>query len=587
MLKPQSNAYREVLGLDGFWSFRRDPDQIGEAAGWAAGFSPELELAVPGSWNEQRADLAHYFGRGWYQTRFTAPAAWTDRGVWLHVGCAQHHARVWLNGHLAGNNHGGWLPFEVDLQPGLRAGEENLLVIEVDGSLDPWDLPPAALKQTEARAGFHDSNPAVAYDFFPFAGLPRPVRLQITPTKVRLENLAFQIRVAADAGSATVEVAVQCTPGAASGEVEVEVEVEGDRARSPCRLEGQTLVALRLVQPRLWDVGRPELYRARVTLRSAGRVVDAYEHVFGVRSIEVRADQFLLNGRPVFFTGFGKHEDFAVAGRGLLPPVIVRDFDLLHWIGANSFRTSHYPYAEEWYEFADRHGILVIAETPFVGLNRRMYCPDVLTRAAAVLREMIQRDGHHPSVVMWSLANEPDIDTPEGEAFLETLARRAREQDPSRPITYVAHREPENNRPLAACDVVCLNKYHGWYEQPGEIAGSLAEFGASLDRFRAAFGKPVLLAEFGADAVAGLHARPAEMFSEEFQAELIEAQYREARRRPWVIGTHVWAFADFKTAQSITRVAVNRKGVFSRDRLPKLAAHRLRELWNGSAARTV
>lgn len=70
------------------------------------------------------------------------------------------------------------------------------------------------------------------------------------------------------------------------------------------------------------------------------------------------------------------------------------------------------------------------------------------------------------------------------------------------------------------------------------------------------------------------------MFSEEFQTEIIAAQYEEARRRPWVIGAHVWAFADFKTSQSFTRIVMNRKGVFTRDRQPKLAAHRLRELWS-------
>jgi beta-glucuronidase len=252
-------------------------------------------------------------------------------------------------------------------------------------------------------------------------------------------------------------------------------------------------------------------------------------------------------------------------------------------VGANSFRTSHYPYAEEWYEYADRHGILVIGETPLVGLNSRMYKPEVLARAQTVTRAMIVRDRHHPCVVMWSLANEPDIETDEGEHFFRTLAETARAIDSTRPLTYVAHREPANNQPLHLYDVVCINKYYGWYEQPGNIDSSLEDFGACLDRFRAAFNKPIFLAEFGADALAGLHMEPPEMFSEEFQANIISAQYREARSRPWVIGTHVWAFADFKTAQSITRVALNRKGVFTRDRQPKMAAHKLRALWQDRA----
>lgn len=580
MLKPQRNSLREIVTLDGFWQFRRDPDRQGEAAGWPAGFSAECELAVPGSWNEQRSDLLHYFGPGWYQTRFAAAAGWDGRGVWLHVGSAQRHARVWLNGRLVGAHRGGSLPFECDLAPALRHGEFNILVLEVDGSLDPWDLPPARLQVGEEHAGFHNSFPAVTYDFFPFAGLARSVVLQLTPTPARFGRIAVTT-ASVSAMAAVVNVAVSCGGSQPEGS-NVTVEIEGVRQSGVVDAAGCAYVQLTLDRPRLWDVGRPELYVAQVTWRSADCVLDCYEHTFGVRTVEVRGDQFLLNGRPVFFNGFGKHEDFAIAGRGFVPPVLVRDFDLLHWVGANSFRTAHYPYAEEWYEYADRHGVLVIAETPFVGLSSRMYRPEVLDRARAVLREMLERDRHHPSVVLWSLANEPDIDTAAGEQFFRTLAADARATDPTRPITYVAHREPENNRPLEVFDIVCLNKYFGWYEQPGEIAGSLGAFGACLDRFHTVFGKPVLLAEFGADAVAGQHQEPAEMFSEEFQAEIIAAQYLEARRRPWVIGAHVWAFADFKTAQSITRVVLNRKGVFTRDRQPKLAAHRLRALWQSA-----
>jgi beta-glucuronidase len=576
MLKPQRNAARELVSLDGFWQFRRDPDGTGESSGWPAGFAAECELAVPGSWNEQRSDLMHFFGQGWYQTRFHAGVDWTGRGVWLHVGSAQRHARVWLNGRLVGAHRGGALPFECNLRPAVRAGVENLLVIEVDGSLDPWDLPPARLREGEERVGFHNSHPAVTYDFFPYAGLHRSVVVQLTPTPGRIETMVVTTSLAAD-GGAVVDVFVKCSLADAGRELLL--EIDGSLQRANVGATGNAELGCQLKQPRLWDIGRPELYRARVTLRESGHVLDCYEQTFGVRSVEIRGDEFLLNGRPVFFRGFGKHEDFAIAGRGLVPPVVVRDFDLLRWIGANSFRTSHYPYAEEWYEFADRHGVLVIAETPFVGLNSRMYTPDMLRYARTVLEDMIQRDRHHPSVVLWSLANEPDIETAAGEDFFRILAADARRLDATRPITYVAHREPQNNRPLECYDVVCLNKYYGWYEQPGQIEASLGEFAACLDRFRAVFKKPVLLAEFGADAVAGLHSEPAEMFSEEYQSEIIAAQFQEARRRPWVIGAHVWGFADFRTAQSITRVGLNRKGVFTRDRQPKLAAHTLRELW--------
>jgi beta-galactosidase/beta-glucuronidase len=93
----------------------------------------------------------------------------------------------------------------------------------------------------------------------------------------------------------------------------------------------------------------------------------------------------------------------------------------------------------------------------------------------------------------------------------------------------------------------------------------------------------VIITEFGADAVAGIHAQPPEMWSEDYQADLIEAYWRTLRRHPYVVGAHPWAFADFKTAQSIMRVgSLNQKGVFTRDRRPKLAATRLRSLWKAA-----
>ena len=577
-LKPQANAHRTVVSLDGFWSFRRDPDGIGEAASWPHGFVAEAELAVPASWNEQRLELMQFFGRGWYATTFIAPGAWSEAGVYLHVGCAQHNARVWLNGRPVGAHRGGSLPFQCELSSSIIAGQPNLLVIEVDATIDPWGLPPGRLPGSGLYEGFNNSNPAVAYDFFPYAGLARSVTLQITPRRARLQQITTSTSIDLAEKRAIVSVAVAHS---ADEPAVVTMELDGETKSFETGDTGDAQLSFQLENVRLWDVGRPEFYRLRITLSAGDEVIDSYERDLGLREVKVHDDALWLNGRKIFLTGFGKHEDFPVVGRGLVPALVVKDFDLLRWIGANSFRTSHYPYAEEWYEFADRQGVLVIGETPFVGLNDRMYRPDVQERALSILEEMIARDRHHPSVIMWSVANEPTVTTPAGHEFFRALLDRARQLDPSRPVTLVAHMEPENNLALHHADVVCVNKYFGWYEQPGDLAGSSALLGACLDRFRAAFGKPVIFAEFGADAIPGLHTLPAEMFSEEYQAETIAAHYAEARKRPWIVGTHAWAFADFKAAQSITRVIFNHKGVFTRERQPKLAAHTLRRLWRG------
>ncbi|HBR93592.1 MAG TPA: hypothetical protein DEA90_05445 [Opitutae bacterium] len=307
-----------------------------------------------------------------------------------------------------------------------------------------------------------------------------------------------------------------------------------------------------------------------------------------IRNIETTKTEFLLNGKPVHFKGFGKHEDFDVIGKGLCHALIVKDYDLMNWIGANSYRTSHYPYAEEWLELADKMGILVISENPFVGLGPRLYKESILEKALGVVEEHMRRDRNHPCVVMWSLANEPNSpgclnDPSERESclhFYRSLMAKARELDTSRPFTYAAHLNPDDNPMASLFDVLCINKYFGWYEWTARLEDGLEPMVEKLEEFYDAFEKPIIFAEFGADAVAGEHHLPEVMFSEEYQSKTVETQYTRLLREPWFIGAHVWNFADFRVGQTLNRVIFNRKGVFTRSRQPKLVAHTLKRLWN-------
>lgn len=130
-------------------------------------------------------------------------------------------------------------------------------------------------------------------------------------------------------------------------------------------------------------------------------------------------------------------------------------------------------------------------------------------------------------------------------------------------------------------DLLCLNRYYGWYTQSGQIDEGLSLLAAELDAMHEKFAKPLIITEFGADTIAGHHAQPPEMFTEEYQAEMLTRYLSLFRSKPFVVGEHVWNLCDFKTPQGVRRVGgMNLKGVFTRDRRPKLAAHRLRELWN-------
>ena len=346
-----------------------------------------------------------------------------------------------------------------------------------------------------------------------------------------------------------------------------------------------------------WRPGEGYLYALTVVLARDGVTIDTYEQPVGVRTVEVRAQELLVNGEPFRFRGFGRHEDAAVRGRGHDDVLMVHDFELMAWVGANSFRTGHYPHAEEVLDYADRHGIVVIDEAPAVGLNlplaggmigadpRPTYSPgtvsDVTHAAhAQAVRELIERDRLHPSVVVWSLANEPETTSPESRDYFAPLLDLARQLDPTRPVGVVNMflAPADRCRVTELCDLVMVNRYFGWYVHLGDLVAAERALEAEL-RGWAELGKPVLVTEYGADAMPGLHTAPPQPWSEEYQAAVLEMSHRVFDRVAAVVGEHVWSFADFATPTGLARVEGNHKGVFTRDRRPKASAHLLKRRW--------
>ncbi len=308
--------------------------------------------------------------------------------------------------------------------------------------------------------------------------------------------------------------------------------------------------------------------------------------------------QILLNGRPVQLNGFGRHEDFFASGKGLNLPLLVKDYQLMRWTGANAYRTSHYPYSEEEMQLADREGFLIIDEIPAVSLqfDTEENMAERLRMCLQQIDELVARDKNHPSVVMWSVANEPlprnlrmagagstqateDPAEAPGKAFLETLLGRARELDPTRLVTLVTVGGGPTSW-MEQCDVICMNRYWGWYRLGGQLDKARAGLEQELDEIWELWHRPIIMTEFGGDTMAGMHGQPNVMWTEEYQADLIRFHLEVAAARDFIAGMQVWNFADFAAVQSIIRVGgLNMKGVFTRMRTPKMAAHVLREFW--------
>ncbi|WP_028611603.1 beta-glucuronidase [Paenibacillus harenae] len=588
MLYPIDNGIREVKDLSGIWNFRVDERDEGKKQQW---YSQKLEqtmpMAVPASYNDitTEASIRDHIGDVWYERSFYIPASWSDRRIILRVGSATHHAVMWVNGQEAARHKGGFLPFEADITDQIVRGAENRVTIAVNNELDWTCLPSGEIKTYEDAEGRYPEGyktQETFFDFYNYSGLHRPVKLYTTP-----KNYIRDITVTTAIQGTSGIVQYQCEISGKHSKVVVRLmDAEGNQVGETEGIHGQLTVE----QAKLWEPGRGYLYSLAVeTFNEQGQIEDCYQQPVGIRTVRVEGKQFFINNKPFYFKGFGKHEDSDARGRGLDEAINLKDFNLLKWIGANSFRTAHYPYSEELMRLADREGLVVIDEVPAVGMcfwseTNTVFREDrvnekTLSHHLQAIQDMIARDKNHPCVVMWSIANEAATNEEAAVPYFTKVVEVTRKQDPSRPITIVQTMWPSVDRIGGLVDVICINKYFGWYSDHGKLSLIERHMDRELLGWYERYGKPVIISEYGADTIAGFHQIPPVAFSEEFQSEYLNEFHKSFDKHDFVIGEHVWAFADFATKQGLTRVIGNRKGIFTRQRQPKAAAFKLQQRW--------
>jgi len=584
MLKPILTPTREQLSLDGLWRFAID-SRAGERP-WESRLDTPLEAAVPASFNDQFADpeIRNHVGWVYYQREVRVPRGWDGECILVRFDSATHAARVYVNDELLGQHVGGYTPFDVDVTDHVTAGGSFRLTVAVDNRLTLETIPPGDV--TDNPDGTQSQE--YKHDFYNYAGLARSVRLHSLP-RTHVSDITVTTDVEGSTGR--VAYAVQT-----EGEAAVELTL-ADEAGGVVATGSGANGTLEVADVQLWQPGAAYLYELTVRLRDGEELVDEYSLPVGVRTVEVRGTEFLINGVPFYFKGFGKHEDTPVRGKGHDNAFLVHDFQLLDWVGANSFRTSHYPYAEDVLEYADRQGMVIIDETAAVGLNmlieagltqnkhKYTFGPDVLGDASQAalmqhVRELIARDKNHPSVVMWSLINEPASNDEGSRAYFEPIVKMAREMDPTRPLTYsvVMFANAENDKIVDLFDVISLNRYYGWYITPGDLKTAENYLRMDLKSWEK-FGRPVMMTEYGADTQPGAHSVWDAPWTEEYQANFLDMYHRVFDEFEYFVGEQVWNFADFQTSDGTHRVEGNKKGAFTRDRKPKAAAHALRRRW--------
>lgn len=591
MLYPKTTLTRRRISMDGMWKFCLDEKAVGEKEGWMDGIPGEEMIPVPASFQDfyTEKDIREYTGDFWYETDFFVPGEWEGREILLRFGAATHRASVYVNGILITEHEGGFLPFSAKVTTVVRYDSYNKVVVKVNNELNCTNLPCG--ETITLPNGKKMSKPY--FDFFNYAGLQRSVYLLALPGESIVD---FDLDYAIHGKNAEVSYQIRT-----NGEHAVQLALFDAKGHCVAQKDGKEGI-LYVENARLWQVRNAYLYRLRIRIMDGEELIDEYEQEIGIRTVKVEGTDILINGEPVYLKGFGKHEDSDIVGRGFSIGIMKRDFELMKWIGANSFRTSHYPYSEEIYQMADREGFLVIDEVPAVGMFQSLMnfmeastgkqtaffeketTPVLLKAHLRAIEEMITRDKNHPSVIAWSLLNEPETTNEAAVPYFKEVFDFANKLDmQKRPRTFalIMNSLPDTCKCYQFSDIIALNRYYGWYMKGGyEICVAEELFRKEMDAWKEKkLNKPFIFTEYGADTLASEHKLPSVMWSQEYQDEYLKMTHEVFDSYDFIKGEQIWNFADFQTTEGIMRVNGNKKGVFTRQRQPKDIAYKLKERW--------
>ena len=544
---------RKRHSLNGAWRFVLDLFDVGLRQRWFADEPGPPEtwevprdydasmgeaVDVPSCWTAVRPEWRFFEGGAWY-TRMIDTADFDTGGrTVLRIGAAAQAARVFLNGHFLAAHLGGSTPFFVELTDGLRPGA-NRLQIQVDNRRD--------LKRVPMRH----------IDWFNHGGIHRDVDILSLP-RVFIADAGIALAPGSDGRALAIDLTLS---DPVDGEADVRVPALDLSAMVPIRAgRGAVTVA---AKPHLWSPDDPYLHDVTFAF-GADRVSDR----IGFRDIRVSGERILLNGEDVWLRGICVHEDDVFTGRVTSDEDIRRRFRHAHELGCNFLRLAHYPHHERVAEIADEVGLMLWEEIPVywaIDFADRQVFAD----AENQLRELIRRDRNRASVIAWGVGNEnPDTDV--RLAFMGGLAEAARRADPTRLVTAACLIDHDTlriaDRLADRLDVIGINEYFGWYEPNVEDLRRL------LANSRP--GKPVIISETGAAAVAGMHGAADAFFTEERQAEFYRRQFAILGDFTMVRGVCPWILYDFRSMrrQTAYQGGFNRKGLIAEDKETKKAA---------------
>ncbi|MET0634626.1 MAG: glycoside hydrolase family 2 TIM barrel-domain containing protein [Chitinophagaceae bacterium] len=533
----------------GFYNYRRQPfDQTESGTGgyfddrkltdktelMEYDFDLSPTLTVPGDWNSQVPNLELYEGTIWYRKRIDIQPKAGNRYL-LYFGAANYETHVYLNGKKLGVHNGGFTPFQFEVTGKLVSGS-NSIVVKVDNTRKP------------------DEIPTVNTDWWNYGGITRDVMLTELPANYITD---YKVQLAKNKPG-IIEGFVRMSGPAADGQGSISIPELGLKTPATSFTNSMFTVELPVKKIIYWSPENPKLYDVIITAGS-----DTVRDRIGFRTIETRGQDILLNGKSVFLRGISIHEE-----NPLIPGRLRGQGDMrmmLQWakdMNCNYVRLAHYPHSEEMIRLADEMGLLVWGEVP-VYWTISWLNPATYANAEKQLTDLINRDKNRASVIVWSVGNETPLSEPRHQ-FMGKLVDRARSLDNTRLVAAAleVHRVNKTvivDDPLGEkIDLVSFNEYAGWYW------GKLDEI--LENDFSIKYNKPVVITEFGGDALGGFHAGVGTRFSEEYQEELYRIQLQWLPKMPGLRGMTPWILTDFRSPRRphpVYQNFWNRKGLIS------------------------
>ena len=547
------NVYgRHSTSLNGKWSAIVDPydagynmrvflDRKSRPSGnfYEYDFDGATRLNVPGDWNSQRDELKYYEGTVWYARHFN----FTPTGHqhhFLYFAGVSNRCKVYLNGQLIATHEGAFTPFQVEVSDKLVSGD-NLLVVAVNNT---------------RRV---DAIPAMSFDWWNYGGITRDVMLVTLPDTyisdyfIRLDKHRSDLLLAD----------VSLSRPVAGQRIVVTIPGAGVKMQLTTDANGVASSRLSVRKLQRWSPDKPTLYATTITAPN-----DTVTEQIGFRNINVEKTKVLLNGQPVFLRGVSFHEEIAQRmGRATSMADAVALVTEAKNLGCNMVRLAHYQQNEYIVREAERQGLMVWQEVP-VWQSIDFTNDSTLRKAQQMLRETILRDRNRCADCFWGIANETK-NTPARNRFLAQLLKTGKEMDTTRlfvaafDLAYFDKQQDEfvmHDDFYPNLDLVGINKYMGWYakwpKDPSQI------------RWNVAPGMPLLISEFGGEALYGQHGDDTnpDSWSEDYQAKLYRDNLRMFENIPNLCGISPWVLFDFRSPtrlHSTNQEGWNRKGLIS------------------------